>query len=150
MKQSVILFGLFTISVSCFADSLLNYRDDWLSMSDASRTSYVMGYKNGAYNLLMNLSISIFPDILAIKNKKLALDYENIDSNSRRLSKLSSSVIAEVMTDLYKDPANAYVEEYIMLEIAADKINGKPIEKSLEWARKRQEKLNDLQRKLGI
>ena len=45
-------------------------------------------------------------------------------------------VIRDIMTDLYKDPANTYISFKNMIFIAKDKLSGKPIEDKLIEERK--------------
>ena len=119
-----------------------NYGEIWLKLSDWDRGLYIGGFVGG-----MDLwSIKILP-ILASKIKENLLTYEETEVIQELMDfrnyfdGLAEDVdgmrnIVNIVTDLYKDPANTYIPTYKMIEFAYKKLKGEDIEPLLREARK--------------
>ena len=102
---------------------LVNYGREWSVWSNGSRSIYLEGFVDGqshTYLLLQN-------DVPAERREPLRL---------RTFTFYDSTVIRDVMTSLYADPANTYVAFDSMVYIARDKLAGKEIEAALRDARR--------------
>jgi hypothetical protein len=102
---------------------LVNYGREWNVWPNGSRSVYLEGFVDGqshTYLLLQN-------DLPAERREPLRL---------RTYTFYDSTVLRDVMTSLYSDPANTYVAYDSMVYIARDKLGGKDIETSLRDARR--------------
>ena len=150
MKNRILLLVLFIIAfcllsfmeISCLAQEPYNYGKIWNSWSDYTRSIYIMGLKDGlqkhiTFSFLTRLMMEerdIFNKCLRdtevvkteMAGNKILWDFIMFDDEA----------IRNVMTDLYKDPANTYISFYDMSGIAYRKINGDSIEPLLKELRK--------------
>ena len=120
--------------ISCPAQEPYNYGKIWNSWSDYTRSIYIMGLKDG----LQNQICFSFIYRLIIEEKdvfdKFLKDSEVVKTEEARNKTLwgfinfDDEAIRNVMTDLYKDPANTYISFYDMGGIAYRKLKGESIE----------------------
>ena len=131
----IIVFCLLSfIEISCLAKEPYNYGKIWYSWSDYIRSIYIMGLKDG----LQDQIYFSFIYRLIIEEKdvfdKYLKDSEVVKTEEARNKTLSGFInfddeaIRNVMTDLYKDPANTYISFYDMGGIAYRKLKGEAIE----------------------
>jgi len=139
----IIVFCLFSfMEVSCLTKEPHNYGKIWNSWSDYIRTIYIMGLKDG----LQDQIYFSFIRRLIIEEKdvfdKYLKDSEVIKTEEARnktllgFIKFDDEAIRNVMTDLYKEPANTYISFYDMGGIAYRKLKGESIELLLRELRK--------------
>jgi hypothetical protein len=103
---------------------LVNYGREWNAWSNGSPSIYLEGFVDGqshTYLLLQN-------DVPAERREPLRL---------QTFTFYDHTVIRDVMTSLYADPANTYVGFDRMVYIARDKLAGKDIEATLRDARQK-------------
>ena len=131
----IIVFCLFSfMEISCLAKEPHNYGKIWNSWSDYIRSIYIMGLKDG----LQNQIYFSFIHRLIIEEKdvfdKFLKDSEVVKTEEKGNRILwdfimfDDEAIRNVMTDLYKDPANTYISFYDMGGIAYRKLKGESIE----------------------
>ena len=149
MKKIIIIFIIVFCLLSFAGSSCLaqenykNYGEIWLKLSDGYRVLYIMGFVGG----MDLLAIKILP-ILTLKIKENLLTYEETEVIQELLYfrnyflGLAGDVdvvknIFNIVTDLYKDPANTYIPTYKMIEVAYQKLKGEDIEPLLQEARKK-------------
>jgi hypothetical protein len=106
----------------------------WQSWSNSVRDVYLSGVKEGAADAYFKAAEQWLAPGEVVKQPEPV-----------RVTKVREAVffffdiaaIRDVMTDLYKDPANQYVQLSDMVFIARDKLRGDQIDESLNKARKR-------------
>lgn len=149
MKRIIIIFIIvccllnFT-GISCLAqENLLNFGEFWLRLSLLDRTIYISGFVSG-----IDLCILKFSPILTSETKVDFLTYEERDTILKLIDLrsyfwgLAGDVdgvknIINIVTDLYKDPANTYIPACKMIEFAYQKLKGEDIEPLLREAREK-------------
>jgi hypothetical protein len=125
---------LLASSAPCLADDPYNYATVWKEWSDQSRRAYLWGARDGggqvylaaAFEWLSKGEFGRVPESARVSRvrKKTMLVFEE-------------SALIPVITDLYRDPANAFVPLMDMTLIARDKLQGSAFEDSLRQARKK-------------
>lgn len=131
----IIVFCLFSfMEISCLAKEPHNYGKIWNSWSDYIRSIYIMGLKDG---LQKQVTLPFIAQ-LKIEEKdvfdKFLKDSEVVKTEEKGNRILwdfimfDDEAIRNVMTDLYKDPANTYISFYDMGGIAYRKLKGESIE----------------------
>jgi len=149
MKRIIIIL-LIAVCLISFMDMTysakeyyINYGEMWLKLSNGYRFLYITGFIGG-----MDLwGIKILP-ILTSKMRENLLTYEETEVIQKLLdfrnyfAGLVGDVdgfknIINIVTDLYKDPANTYIPTYKMIEVAYQKLKGKDIEPLLREERKK-------------
>jgi len=138
----IIVFCLLSFTgISNLAEKPFDYGEMWNSWSDYTRSIYIMGLKDG----IQHQSTIHFIDQLLIEEKnvfdKYLKDSEVVEAE-KKINRvlwdfllLEDKSIRDVATDLYQDPANAYVSFYNMLGIAFRKIKGEDTESLLQKVR---------------
>lgn len=140
----IIVFCLFSfMEIFCLAKEPHNYGKIWNSWSDYIRSIYIMGLKDGFQNQIY----FSFIYRLIIEEKdvfdKFLKDSEVVKTEEARNKTLwgfinfDDEAIRNVMTDLYKDPANIYISFYDMGGIAYRKLKGESIELLLRELREK-------------
>jgi hypothetical protein len=148
MKKIIIIFIIAvcllcsTWGISCLAQEPVNYGKMWNSWSDYMRNIYIMGLKDG---LQKQITLPFIAQLI-IEEKdvfdKYLKDSEVVKTEEKGNRILwdfimfDDEAIRNVMTDLYKDPANTYISFYDMSGIAYRKLNGDYIEPLLKELRK--------------
>jgi len=131
------------MDIFCLAEEPYNYGKIWNSWSDYMRSIYTMGLKDGLQD---QFSFSFIARLMMEENNvldKYFKDSEVIKTEKTRNRTLwdfimfDDKAIRNVMTDLYKDPANVYIEFSSMCLIAYHKLKGEDIEPLLQEARKK-------------
>jgi len=127
--------AIYIVLLTCFGTTTLaaegyDYSARWKAWDINIQRSYIIGVKEGIevgyFTTIGNLSKDASPnDEIKIMN---ILKYgSSIDTNK----------IIEVMSDMYNDPANSYINNVKMFVLAQDKIEGKDISKLLEVEREK-------------
>jgi chlorite dismutase len=151
LSISILLLLLF-ISFSASSEPY-NYREVWNSWTDYQRYIYLWGFNDARENIWGDISniikefeeseeLSIY-DIKKIIDLTNKIDLTEISANITDYEELNVTfdspdlkVIRDVMTELYKDPANSYISFKSMVFFATDKLEGKSIESGLTEKRK--------------
>lgn len=107
-----------------------NYGKMWKSWSSQVQIAYIKGFIDGVINGIYKYHI-----------------YEKYTNNEGKLPELPKKIseqlismselegIHNVVSDLYKDPANSYIGLENIIYLARDKLRGKDIEKDLKLHR---------------
>jgi hypothetical protein len=104
----------------------------WRSLNNSEKIIYLTGLKDGFDKFVTDL----FP--LLEKKGEFNTFYKHMESQSsffRRMYDINTEVMQKSLSDIYKDPANTYIEPYDALCLAIDKIEGKSIEIDLQRLR---------------
>lgn len=137
MKTRILFLIVFlTIPDVVLAEGPTNWSMFWKSFTIGERISYLDGYAEGV--------LQGYWETLGIVVSDLTKDKLKSDRTTQaiQLAKeiyldIDMTVLSVVISDLYDDPANSYVETGDMAYIARDKIQGKPIEDRLLGARRK-------------
>jgi len=123
--------------ISYLAEKPLDTGEFWNNLSEFEKMSYHLGVRDGIkeatltwihrLNYYLNKEDKLWP----IKNIIFTECVEYINFMSH-----SGDTHIKVITDLYKDPANTYIDLIDMFYIAYQKIKGEDIESLLQEARK--------------
>ena len=138
MKKIIIIFliAFYLLSfteVSYLAEELMSPGELWNATTETGKVIYIRGFRDG----IMECLIKLVPLYNAETEK-------NIDRGIA-LSELydfwdfiwgHQEAVKTVMDDLYKDPANTYIQYPSMCEIAYQKLKGEDVEQLLKKARK--------------
>jgi hypothetical protein len=143
MKKTLAIILLLTGIISIAkADEPYDYAARWNTWDVYTRTAYVIGVTEGISTAFFttkgNLTKKPTP-----KEELLIMDILNFGSGIERKK------IIEVMTDLYQDPANSYIETTKIFLYAQERIKGKDISRALENARRQEYELHRLEQKIN-
>lgn len=136
--SSVVLF------LSCnltFSQERQQYGRQWQQLNLSEKTIYLCGLQDGAYYLIrFKMSMDNFKELSlnqAQKDKINILMEKHLKEID--ISSLGTDVVADVILDLYRDPANTFIPWQDMAEVAVMRLQGKPgddIMRTLEINRK--------------
>jgi hypothetical protein len=159
MKRIIIIFVIVLLLISVLTNTILtkdghyNYREVWNSWTDYQRYVYLWGFNDGtkyaAYKFPNGAREITGAKALSVPELNKAFNFadkltiikitSNITSNGDvniNFEERDLKIIRDIVSDLYSDPANAYIRFEDIIFIAIDKLSGKPIEKMLEIERK--------------
>jgi hypothetical protein len=110
----------------------------WRSLTNSEQTMYIIGLQHGYEHCNV---YDIFPILDAMMKKdELKTFYNKLVSESpfcRRMYDIDIEVMKKNISELYKDPANSYIEPFDILSVAIDRIEGKSVEARLKELRER-------------
>jgi hypothetical protein len=142
-----------TISILCllaqlfcfgytYADEMQDCSKIWNSWGKDGQKVYLWGYRDGLGEVMTALMVEIVNNMAEkIPNNF----YENIRVKTATL--YDDDKLIEVITSLYKDPANSYILFSDMVLIASDSLSEKDISKRILQARKKAIETHELNRK---
>lgn len=127
---TLVFLAFASISV---ASEPFDYSRIWKDWGREGQDAYIWGVMDGSGKAMITL---IMEKSSADKAHKKYLEglYERIRLNSAIMH--NETKLIEVMSSLYRDPANSYVSMQDMLYIARDSISGKDVSKRILEARK--------------
>ncbi|MBI4455432.1 MAG: hypothetical protein HY644_05980 [Acidobacteria bacterium] len=133
MKKKYCLGALLLLlATTAFSAEPFNYAELWRSWNPITREAYITGAVDGIAEAYFTTISAVAPD----KITRDPLPPEVRKATDKLFVRYAREQIGSVMTDLYKDPANAFVSTLNMFFLARDKIEGKDIAKGLMEARK--------------
>ena len=136
MKQlTIMLFflGFAITSNPVFSADMQDYGKIWTAWGKEGQTTYIWGFIDGGGHAM----ITVMNEITASDNRGDKVPktfYENIRVKTATL--YDENKIIDVITNLYKDPANSYIWFKYMVYIARDSLSGKDVSKAILEARK--------------
>jgi hypothetical protein len=137
----LLLVGMANVS---WADGPYDYASRWKSWDIPTRTAYVDGVAEGVEAAFLTPRGN--PAKKPPSEEELRIEEYKMDILKSGYA-LDRRKVVEVMTDIYQDPANSYINTVKVFVYAQDKIEGKDISKSLEDARRRAYDLHRLMQK---
>jgi hypothetical protein len=143
----VILLALCARPDAVRAGEIFNYGKYWFQLPPVARSAYVDGIVDGGgYAYFQAASEWLPPGEITKKPEadKVAKVRKKI------FIMVDRDTIISVMTDLYKDPANTFIDSKDMLYIARDKLLGEKIDDRLLSARKEAAELHERLKALGL
>ena len=152
MKKIVIIFIIVFCLLSFAGGSCLSKEASspcrmWNTLDDNSKISYIMGVKEGI-EICMYKLVDWLPGFTTTKEEKsiffaILEDYSNfvglfydeaiVDDYNKVLDRLHT--VAKIISGLYKDPANTYINVSDMCILASRKLRGESIESLLRELR---------------
>ena len=151
MKKIIIIFVivfclLSFIEISCLAKEAYSPSQMWNSMDDNAKEVYIWGIREGIVmcmeqiterylvpSLINNYDTSIIEDILENYDQFVRI----FDTDDFKITDTLLKTVVDIVNDLYKDPANTYINVSDMCLIASRKLRGESIESLLKELRKK-------------
>lgn len=148
--KKIYLFLIMTLVVLLFSGSVdaTDYGKEWLNLPRWSQTWYIAGFVDGYFKGLLvghNWGAYYFKcETLPSLEGFPRLKRPDCNTQQRLLPKqlkftgLDYRVIADVMTQFYKDPANRLISHYFICELAIQKLSGtgkEEVERQVEYLR---------------
>lgn len=136
MKQLAIMlffFGFAITSNPVFSADIQDYGKIWTAWGKEGQAAYIWGFIDGGGHAMLTL----MNEITASDNRDNKVPktfYENIRVKTATL--YDENKIIDVVTNLYKDPANSYIWFKDMVYVARDSLSGKDVSKAILEARK--------------
>ncbi len=122
----IVLLAPLASTVLCGQTGPLNHAKYWQGLSTTARQSYAEGIVDGVNRVW---------DALLQQNWEFVSGEKGEALRKKVFPMLAPEPITEVMTDLYKDPANQFVQPAAMFYAARDKLLGIDITVALREAR---------------
>ena len=152
MKKIIIIFIitfclLSFVGISCLAaKEATSPSGMWNSMDDDNKEVYILGIREGIVMCLEQITERFL--IPASKNKNDTSIIEDILENYYQFVTIFKAddfkttdalfkTVVNIINDLYKDPANTYIEVSDMCFLASRKLRGESIESSLRELREK-------------
>jgi len=120
------------VELSYLAEEPLTHGDLWNVSSFIEKINYITGFRMGILKCVLKLG----PLTPRAKGSDLAIAFDELIDLYGFIKEHSDTIIT-VMDDLYKEPANTYIQIESICEIACQKLKGESIESSLREARKK-------------
>jgi hypothetical protein len=133
MKPPIVFVLLHIICAGISSAEPYNYGRDWVELSAPTRSAYVNGVIDGV-NLAFDESQREW--LPASENHAQPPSPQVERVRKRIFTMFEPATLVPVMTDLYRDPANALLPFRSVLYLARDKLLGENIDAALISARK--------------
>ena len=133
LTTGVAILLMLAFSKTAIATEPYDYAELWRSWNVAAREAYISGVVDGIAEAFVVTMATIAPDKFA----KTPAPAEVKKTTDKLFVRYTRDQIRDVISDLYKDPANGFISTSDMLFLARDKIEGKDIGKGLMEARKK-------------
>ncbi|NKE72170.1 hypothetical protein [Candidatus Manganitrophus noduliformans] len=122
------------------AGDMFNYGRYWSQLPPIARSAYVEGIVDGGSHAYFQAASEWLPPGEIIKKP----EPEKVGIVRKKVFiMVDPNTIISVITDLYKDPANTFIDTVDMLYIARDKLLGEKIDDRLVSARKKAVESNE-------
>ena len=127
LKRSILL-AILTLSLIDATDTAaqsggqFNYGRRWTAWTASERFIYLEGFRDGQGHTYFK----VLGDLPLARREPLRLE---------TFTMYDSDALGNVMTSLYADPANVYIQNEDMVYIARDKLSGKDVDAELRDAR---------------
>lgn len=112
-----------------------NYSALWLAWGETAQGAYIDGVVDATGRAFFTTLNAVAPD------KALPPKFSDDPEVHKVIDQLfvrdTSSLLQGVMTDLYKDPANSFIDTLDVFFLARDKIEGRDISKDIVEARRK-------------
>lgn len=133
MRAAALVLLIFSASLPdrSFAAEPYDYAALWRSWDLTAREAYITGVVDGTARAYIVTMSSLAPG----KLRSTDPPREVAEIREKLFVRYSRAQLREVITDLYKDPANSLINTLDVLFLSRDKIEGKKIENSLIEAR---------------
>jgi hypothetical protein len=126
------VFVMLLISNTIQAVDATSFGNNWNGMSQSERNLYVTGVIDGSNQSLAMVTNLIKRDTSINDPAKVKIMQLIEESYVIRIDNKS---LISVVNDIYKDPANTFIDETTIIYLAQDKLRGKDIEPDLKFYR---------------
>jgi uncharacterized protein YneF (UPF0154 family) len=126
----MVAFVMLAIATASWASGPYDYASRWKAWDVNTRGAYVVGLSEGMVTAF-STTISNLTQKPPSQEQALIIKILKLGSG------IDKTKIAEVMTDIYQDPANSYINTAKVFIYAQYKLEGKDISKFLEDARRK-------------
>lgn len=133
LKTGVAIFLMFIVAKTALATEPYNYAERWHSWNVVTREAYISGAVDGIAEAFIVTMTTVAPGKFSIGPVTGAVG----KAMDKLFVRYTRDQIGDVITDLYKDPANGFITTIDMFFLARDKIEGKDIAKGIMEARKK-------------
>ncbi len=140
MKKIIVVIAmlsiLFMIPNTAFSEEMTDYGTIWKAWGSQGQHAYLWGFLDGSTTIIlaaMDEMTSSRKQAEMSKNCGVILD----NANKKTATLFDENKLIDVMTNLYKDPANSYIMPGDMVYIARDSLKGDDITNALLKVRKR-------------
>ena len=128
-----IMLALWGVPDAVLSGEMFNYGKHWLQIPPVARFAYIDGFVDGG-NCAYHAAVSEWLPRGELGNNPESEKVAKV--RKKTLIMLTPNAIIPVMTDLYKDPANAFIRTRDILFLARDKLLGEKIDDRLVSARR--------------
>jgi hypothetical protein len=132
MLAAAAALGLFALSQSALAADPYNYGTAWRQWSNEAKDAYLTGLSDGLARSYFHAAIHW---LSKDENAKSPSTKRVEAVRERTILKFQNDALMPVITDLYRDPANAFVSWNEMAFVARDKLRGDSIDEELRRLR---------------
>ena len=137
--RNIVVIILFSISTIAISDSNDPPGVIWQSWSDHSRDIYISGFNDGASRVFLKASEEWLPqESLFVKPVPPHI------SAVAKMFLIDRSIIRDITTKLYEDPANVYIPIGDMFYLSREKLEGYDINMRLIEERKKAKKEREI------
>jgi hypothetical protein len=127
-----LVIALLALAQEGLSSSQYDYADQWKSWSNAGRDAYLQGFVDGNSEAFITAGKDWLP-----KEFFHSPQSKRVKAVASKLFLIfDAAAIRDVVTDLYADPANRYINFTRMVHIARDKLKGADYAQQLREARK--------------
>lgn len=118
-----------------YAEEKFNFGEKWTKSTIPEKISFLEGYHSGYIFGVLNATKFFLPT-KTDQEKEEAFKKASMIYSDRLLGNDMLVNLTLVMDQLYKDPANGYIEKGVILELALSKLRGRDISQDLIMQRK--------------
>mgnify|MGYP001060248416 CR=1 FL=1 len=141
MKKITIIFIIVIcllsfVEISCLAKEPVNYGEFWNILSEHEKIIYLLGLRDGIKTVTTDCTMRFAPYLRKeSESRKVGLDFFNEYADYVNFLSTENATVKKIIDDLYKDPANTYIDFSTITKIAYQKVKGEDIELLLQKAR---------------
>ncbi len=132
-KIAFVIFMTFCVMSTALTGEMFSYGKYWSLLPPLARSAYLDGVMDGSGYAYFEAAAEWLPSGELTKKPEPA---SVVKVRKKVFLMVNRDSIIEVMTDLYRDPANTFIDTKDILFIARDKLLGKSIDDRLVSARK--------------
>ena len=124
------------VEISCLAKEPVNYGEFWNILSEHEKIIYLLGLRDGIKTVTTDCTMRFAPYLRKeSESRKVGLDFFNEYADYVNFLSTENATVKKIIDDLYKDPANTYIDFSTITKIAYQKVKGEDIELLLQKAR---------------
>ena len=130
--KTIIYLLVLLLPCLAYAEAPDNVARYWSSLSPGEKIAYLNGYSAGVAQAFAETLLAVkspeYKSNLPIRDQVPAISITGIEEKD---------ILSKVISNLYEDPANSYIQLNDVISVAIDKIAGKPTESAIQSARSR-------------
>jgi hypothetical protein len=135
-RRISVLVGIALLALASQARAQETHGEVWLSLSDSERMLYLAGWNQGVNTAHMwhSMLVTRLPD-----ERKAFANLFATFRDAYSLEGFNEKVVSDLLTALYKDPANSQIRTELLVPVVIRKLQGEPadsVQARIEWARR--------------